>query len=367
MKVSITKNELVYALSVVSRGMSSRSTLPILSGILLVAKEKELIFQTTDLENSIKCSVTAFIEQEGQTVIPGKLFGDIVKTLPDAAIQLSTTNNNQIKIECLESSFLLNTLNADDFPHFPEIESTQEITLPIARLTTMVQHVFKAVSKDEHRVILTGILITVKENNVSLVATDSYRLAISEATLTNPITESFEVIVPGRLFSDIIKSASSEDEISIGVTDNQIIFMFENSVFITRKIEGTYPNYQQLIPSDHELSAVVETEDLIATVRRISLLAQTNSSIKFSFSIENQNIHISSQTQDVGQASEYVKAEVEGNDIEIAFNHQFVMDGLSSINSEKTLIELQSSKKPGIFKSTGTDRSIYLAMPVRLG
>lgn len=367
MKVSITKNELQHALSVVSKGMSSRSTLPILSGILMVAHEKQLVFQTTDLENSFKSSSAAFIEEDGQTVVPGKLFWDIVKTLPDAAIQLTTTNNNQIKIECLNSSFSLNTLNAEDFPRFPEIESSQEITLPVARLSSMVQQVLRAVSKDEHRVILTGILISVHENTVTLVATDSYRLSISEIILSSPVVDAFEVIVPGRLFGEIIKNASSDGEISIGVTDNQIIFMFDNNVFITRKIEGTYPNYKQLLPSETGTSAVVDTEALIATIKRMSLLAQSNSSIKFMFSSEKHNIHISAQTQDVGESSEYIEADIEGEDVEIAFNHQFVLDGLSTIPSEKTLIELQTSKKPGIFKSTGKDNYLYLAMPVRLG
>ncbi len=366
MNISITKTDLLHALSVVSKGMSSHSTLPILSGILLEAEEKALTLQTTDLENSIRCTVPAFIEEPGKTVVPGKLFGDIIKALPDAAIQF-TTGGGHLVIRCLESEFTLNTLDAQDFPQFPSISATREVKLPVARLSTMVQQVLKAVSKDEHRMILTGILITVNDKDISLVATDSYRLAVSEVELVSPAAIDFSVIVPGHLFGDIIKATASDDELSIGVADNQIIFSSQDSTYITRKIEGNYPNYKQLIPTDHTLSAIVDTKDLIDTVRRISLLSQSNSSIRLRFSSSDQVIEVSSQTQDVGTASERIKAQIEGEDMEIAFNHRFIIDGLSTIASETTLIELQDFKKPGIFKSMGVDRSLYLAMPVRLG
>ena len=190
MKVSITRDELFKAVTTVIKGMSSRSTLPILSGILLVAYGKQIELRTTDLEISIKRTAVAFVEEEGQIVVPGKLFSDIIKRLPDAAVQL-TLVGERLRIDCLESSFEISSLNAVDFPQFPSINPTQEIVLPVARVSNMVKHVYRAISKDEHRLILTGINLKVDGNNIPLAATDSYRLALSNAVLSENSAEPF--------------------------------------------------------------------------------------------------------------------------------------------------------------------------------
>ncbi len=365
MKVSITKEELTNALSVVSKGMSSRSTLPILSGILLSTAEKEIVFQTTDLEISVKCKAAAFIEEEGQTVVPGKLFSDIVKSLPEAAIQLSL-KNDQILIECMNSRFTLNTLNPEDFPRFPEIQENQRIEFPSDLLATMVRQVSKSISKDETRAVLTGIFLTVTDEKIRLVATDSYRLAISEESLENPARADIEIIIPGKTFDEVVRSAGGNELISLATSDNQIIFEFGSTIFVTRKIEGNYPNYRQLIPVEKETSVIISTSAITAAVKRIALLAQNSNPIKFIFNVEDQVVEILSQAQDVGLAKEVIVAEIIGNTTEIGFNHQYIIDGLNSIQTENTVIEVQSSLKPGIFKTEGDGKFLYLAMPVRL-
>ena len=366
MKVSITRDELFKAVTTVIKGMSSRSTLPILSGILLVAYGKQIELRTTDLEISIKRTAVAFVEEEGQIVVPGKLFSDIIKRLPDAAVQL-TLVGERLRIGCLESSFEISTLNAVDFPQFPSINPTQEIVLPVARVSNMVKHVYRATSKDEHRLILTGINLKVDGNNIALAATDSYRLAVSNAVLSEKSAEPFELVIGGHLFEEIIKLANDADEIHIGTSENQIMFSFGDTVFVSRKIEGRYPNYNQLIPSDRALSAVINTSDFEDAVKRVSLLAQSNSSIKFTFSSADQKVIISSQTQDVGNASEDVAAQIEGEDLEIAFNHQFIVDGLASVTTETVIFEAQATGKPGIFRAAGGENSmLYLVMPVRI-
>ena len=367
MKLSITKEELTKALGIVSRGMSSRSTLPILSGILIEAAGRNVTFQTTDLEVSIRSTAIAFVERSGRTVVPGKLFLEIIKSLPDAAIQL-TLENERFKIECMNSSFTLNTLNPLDFPQFPELSISKEACVGVPVLAGMVKQVSRAVSRDESRAVLCGIYLVIKEGILTLVATDSYRLAISEKKLETNDVQDMNVILPGRTLDEVMKCAAAEQEIKIGLTDNQVMMTFGDTVFVTRRIEGEFPNYRRLLPNDHTLQARVETDVLISTVKRVSLMAQSNSPIIFLFSGATQSIEVSSQSQDVGTAVETIPAEVDGDELKIAFNHSYILDGLNSIGSKETIIETLAAHKPGILRSSkGETDFLYLAMPVRLG
>lgn len=345
--------------------MSSRSTLPILSGILIETTEQGmLVFQATDLEISIKHTVSANIESAGRTVVPGKLFSDIVKSLPDASIELDA-QQDMARISCLDSSFTLSTLNPADFPYFPQVDPTTTIVLPSKELSDVVKKVGKAVSRDESRAILTGIFLSVNDGVITFAATDSYRLAVAEMSAGANAVNDFQAIVPGKTLEDITKLALASESVSIGFSDNQIIVTFGDTIFISRRIEGTYPNYKQLIPADHAVSIQLDTQALCAAIKRVALLAQAHTPIRFQFSAETQSATISASTADVGGAQETVSAEIDGPSMEIAFNHQYLLDGLNMIQGE-TVIELQSSLKPGIVKSTEEQGFLYLAMPVRL-
>lgn len=365
MKFRISKDDLLGAINTVSKGMSSRSTLPILSGILLETTDQgKLVFQTTDLEISIKHATSANIEEPGRCVIPGKILSDIVKSLPDASIEVET-KDEQTHITCLDASFTLSSLNPADFPYFPQVDPSTTIVLPPAELADAVRCVGKAVSRDESRIILTGIYLTVKDGIVTLAATDSYRLAVGELPIPSTDITDFSAIVPGKTFDEVCRLALSSDSISVGFSENQVIITFGETVFVSRKIEGTYPNYKQLIPADHEVSIQMDTQALITSIKRVAILAQSHTPIRFQFSAESQNVTISANTADVGGASEVVPAEVDGPSMEIAFNHQYILDGLNMIRGD-VLIELQSSLKPGILKNVDKDDFLYLAMPVRL-
>lgn len=365
MKFSIAKSELVDALGVVLKGMSSRSTLPILSGIYISASQEKLTFQTTDLEISVRHIVDALIEVPGDIVIPGKIFSEVVKSLPDAAIHISL-EHEIFTVSCLESRFTLHTLNPADFPNFPEIHTEFSVSLPSKQLSSMVKKVSKAVSKDESRAVLTGILFKVEGDAISLVATDSYRLAISKARLEEPVVNDLELIIPGSIFDEISRLSTTVDTIEVGDSENQIVFHFSNTTFITRKIEGNYPNYEQIIPKEKSISAVIDTNLLLSAVRRASILAQSHTPVRFSLSSETQFLDISSTAQDIGGANEKVPAQIDGEDIEIGFNHQYIIDGLNVIDTDEVVFEAQTSLKPGIFKTVGGEYFFYLTMPVRL-
>lgn len=366
MKFNIDRSSLLNAVNTVLKGMSSRSTLPILSGILLDAQgDGKLVLQTTDLEISIRHSIDADIVGTGKVVVPGKLFADIVKQLPDAAVTVDS-DGGQTQVSCMSSKFTLSSLNAADFPYFPEVAADTTVTLAAALLDDAVKKVGCAVSRDESRAILTGILFSVEGGSIRLAATDSYRLAVVDLPGdAGAGIEEFQAVIPGKTLGDVARLAASFDAIEIGFAENQVVFRFGETVFVSRKIEGTYPNYKQLIPSTHETAITVNAKDLVTSIKRAALLAQTHTPIRFDFSAQDQDVSISAKTQDVGGAQETIDCSIEGEDIQIAFNHQYILDGLNAIEGD-ALIELQSSLKPGIIKGSGSQGFLYLAMPVRL-
>lgn len=365
MKFSINRTELTNALSVVMKGVSTRSTLPILSGILIEAANDSLILQATDLELSIQYSVAALVEEEGKTVVPGKLFSDIIKSLPDAAVHIDATED-QAFITCDTSSFSLRALNADDFPGFPKVDTHQKIEIPFQQFSTMVKRVSRVVSKDESRAILTGVLITLEAGVLRMVATDSYRLAITDAPLPEAAADEFQAVISGTFLSEIASLPKTDAPVSLALADNQIVVTCEDTVFINRRIEGNFPNYKQLLPDSFATRATIDVEKLVASVRRASLLGSNSSPVRFDLNNASQTMQISAASQDVGSAQEVLSCGIEGEDVEIAFNYAYVLDGLSSITTDDVYLEIQSSLKPGIFRALEPENFLYLVMPVRI-
>jgi len=366
MKFSVARSELLDALSVVSKGMSARSTLPILSGILITASDGEIQLQATDLEVSVKRTCPALIEGEGQVVVPGKLLTEIVRSLPEAAVSLET-EAERAHIRCQQASFTVKTLDAKDFPKFPEVVVDKTISLPATVIASVVRQVARSVSRDETRATLTGVLVVVEGPSLRMVSTDSYRLAVSEVVLEESAGEEIEVVVPGKALDEVTRLASDTDTITIGLSDNQIVFDFGNTKFVTRRIEGNFPNYKQIIPKDASTFVEVAGEELAAAVKRVSLMALHNSPIKLSVNVADQTLSLSAETQDVGDASEDLMVKTEGEDVGIAFNHSFLMDGLNSAGTETVRIEIKDREKPGLIKSVSEEGFLYVLMPVRTG
>lgn len=364
MKFSINQTELQNALSVVSKGISSRSTVPVLSGILIVATGDELTFQTTDMELSVQYNVIALVEEEGSMVVPGKLFTDIVKSLPDCAVNVSG-NEEHVDITCDSSHFAIKTLDPEEFPSFPHVETNQSIDIPFPAFSSMVHRVSRVVSKDESRAILTGILINQEQGMLRMVATDSYRLAMTERATTTG-AEDFKAVISGSFLNDIAALPKTEDNVTIALSENQIVVTYQNTVFVNRRIEGNFPNYKQLIPSSCAVQVKIDTKQLLSAVKRAALLVSPGSPVKLSINPEGQTIILSATTQDVGSSQEIVFCDGQGEAMEIAFNYAYVSDGLSSISTDEVFLETQSSNKPGIFKMEGEESFLYLIMPVRI-
>ena len=232
MKFSINQSEFLNALTIVQKGVSTRTTLPVLAGIYVEAHGDEVTFQTTDLELSIQYTATALVEEEGEIVFPGKLIVDIVKNLPDAAVHVEAADFDAV-IKCESSSFSIKCLNAVDFPGFPKVSTEQQIRIPFETFSSMARKVCRVVSKDESRAILTGVLITAEEGVLKMVATDSYRLAVTEAPLEG--AEEFNAVVAGTFVSDLAGLPKTGEDIMLALAENQIIVSYHGTVFVNRR------------------------------------------------------------------------------------------------------------------------------------
>lgn len=364
MKFSINKTELQNAISVVLKGVSTRSTLPVLSGILLEAASDRLTLQATDLEVSIQYSAAALVEEEGRAVVPGKLFSEIVKNLPDAAVHVRA-EDEQAFVTCDTSSFSIKALNPEDFPGFPSVDTHQKIEIPFAQFSSMVKRVSRVVSKDESRPILTGVLITLENGLLRMVATDSYRLAVTEASLDSA-ADDFQAVISGSFLSEIASLPKTDSPVSLALAENQIVVTCRDTVFINRRIEGNFPNYKQLLPDSCATRATVPVDHLVASVKRASILGSSSSPVKLDLNAASQTMQISAASQDVGSAQETLACEIEGEDVEIAFNYAYVLEGLSAVATDEVYLEVNSSLKPGIFRAVQPENYLYLVMPVRI-
>lgn len=369
MRLTVARADLSEALAVAGRGLSSRSTLPILSGVMITATSQGAVtIEATDLEVSVrKVLLLVAVERSGAVVVSGKLLGDIVRSLPEAAVGLSV-EDGILSVSCLQSSFALRTLPAEDFPRFPETTLEQSVALPARTVSDIVKHVARAVSRDETRPVLTGILLTIEGNTVRMAATDSYRLAVKDSLVEEGESlEDVQVIVPGKVMEEVARLAPESESIRIGLNENQAVFTFADTEFVARRIQGSFPNYKQLIPKETETNVTVNRNEIMSAVKRVSLLAQHNAPVRVSVNVEDQTVNVSAQTTDVGDASEDVMATIEGKDVEIAFNHGFLLDGLAASDAESLRIGIVSPLKPGVITNPTDAGFLYLIMPVRLG
>ena len=366
MKFTVSQSSLMKALTVVAKGMGANSTLPILSGIYIKAADGTLEFQTNNLTISIRHLIPANVEEPGETVVSGKVLTNIVKTLPDAAVTFDG-GERTISISCDKSSFRLNTLSPADWSGFPDVAPEREIELPSDLLATMVDKVYKVTSKDTSRAILQGILLTVEDNTIRLVATDSFRLAVCDAHVESEAGESFRAIVGGNVFHDVLTMPSMADEVRIGTTESQVVFSFGTTTFVSRRIEGNFPDYKQLLPSTCGTAVEVSVPALTAALKRVSVIALTNASVRFDIDADGRFVKLSASSPEQGESSEIVDAQIDGQSLSIALNYHYVFDCMNAVAGGKTLrLELQSSTQPGIFKSNGNVNYLYLLMPVRL-
>ncbi len=365
MKIETTRQALLDSLLVVSRAVSARAALQALSGILISA-DGEARLRATDMELGLEVGLQGELDGSGSIVLPGRLLVEVARSLPDGPVSLALREaERDVELSAGSSRFHLRTLSADDFPRFPQTEG-DPVRLPAAPLRETIVRVARAASRDEARPVLTGVLVTVEGGQMTMVATDSYRLAVKSTTLDASVPERLEANVPARALRELARliEAAGEDELSLWLTRNQAIFRVGETSLSSRLIDGQFPNHSQLLPESYEHEVKLPRVELLEVTRRVSQLAQRNAALRLSFS--EGELVVCAVTPDLGDAREALPAPYSGELLEIGFNPEFIRDGLESIDSDEIVFKLISPLRPGLLEPAGDDEFSYLVMPIRL-
>jgi DNA polymerase-3 subunit beta len=362
-------------LALVSRGVSARSTIQLLGGILLEAVDGALRLSATDMEISVQTSSPAEVEEEGRVVIPARIFNDIVRALPAGSFSLEHDDSGgTVRLASGENEYRIRTYAADDFPQLPGFDAEAAFRMSGEVLVETVEKVSRSYSRDETRPVLTGILISFEENRVRMVTTDSYRLSIKETELATTAFEgSREAIIPARAMQEVsrIFSGSEEEEVEVSLSENQALFRVGDVLFGTRLIDGNFPEYRRLLPTTFEREISVSREELMGTLRRVNLFAQRQTPpVPVSLSFSSGAVEVIVRNGEVGEAHERLEATSE-DDFLISFNPGYLLDGVSAVDTEKVVFKLNEALKPGLIvpgENGGTGEEpdfLYLIMPMR--
>jgi DNA polymerase III subunit beta len=363
LRVVCPRDELTRALGIVSRGVSTRTAVQILAGILLRASEGRLELAATDMELSLRTSLQAQVEMEGSVVVPGRLLLELARLLPDAEVTLEhKLEEAAVEIRSGSASYRLHTYNAEDFPRLPDAEAAERHEVDRETLLETVARVSRSASRDESRPVLTGVLMRFEPGKLVMAATDSYRLSVKETPVDGSVPE-LEAIVPARALGELARIAQAGEQIELGVHENQVVFSTGDALLTTRRIDGQFPNYKQLVPEafDHELS--LPRDELLDVVRRVAVMAQRNSPLRLRFA--DGELTVSAQTQDVGEARESLPVAFTGEPLEIGFNAEFLRDGIESVAGDQLRLKLISPLRPAVLQGESDD-FLYLIMPIRL-
>ncbi len=382
MKFEIARSELLNKLNFASRVITSKSLISALSGILIEADDKLYIY-STDLETSIKSSLSAKVIEKGRAVVPARVFINVLKSFPESKVSVELNlNTNQLKVQCEKSIFNLNTFAIDEYPQFPQIKEKIKFLIDFGTFKKLVNKSIKAASTEESRTILTGVLIEVEKNPlneeanetspdlsyIKMVGTDSYRLAYVEEKI-NYSGEPIRVVVPNKVLDNITKSDYTGKLIDINIEENQISFLMQDdentsTMIISRLLTGKFPEYKQLIPKDFKHNIILDKEKFLEVIKRISSISQDNIPIKLE--IKNEKMIVSMNIKEIGSSSEELTIPYIDEEIEIAFNPNFLTDGISMIDEEKFLFSIEEPLKPILIKYTDSNSLIYLLMPIRI-
>src|SRR5438874_2807477 len=363
LRITASKDELVQALGVVSRAVSTRTSVQILSGILLDAQGEELRLAATDMELSLRANVQAQVEGDGAIVLPGKTLADIVRLLPGDEVAIEHKPAEAVAhITSGSASYTLHMYNPDDFPRLPELDAVQTFSVDRESLLETIHRVARAASRDESRPVLTGILVSFNGGKIVMAATDSYRLAVKETEVGGNAPE-LEAIVPSRALQELARIANAGDTVEVGVHENQVLFSTEGAWLTTRRIDGQFPNYRQLLPESFEHELTLPRVELLEVIRRASVMIQRATPLQLRFA--EGELTVIARTHEVGESQESLPVAYTGDVLEIGFNADFLRDGLELLDSDDVRVKLISPLRPAVIQGEGDDFT-YLVMPIRL-
>lgn len=363
MKFSVSKEKLLEGLQTVQNVVSTRTTLPILSNVLLQAADGQLRFTTSDLDVGIRSGVEAAIDKPGATTLPARRLLSIVRELPASEITVEVDSKNVASIRSGPSFFKILGLPEEEFPPLAKFENAKTFTLRQKDLRDALKKTSYAISTDETRYVLNGILFSFKDNKLTLVATDGRRLALVDIELELPRSNECDVIIPSKAIGEVQRLLTDEGDIKLSIGENQVAFEVGGTLLVSKLIEGNYPNYRQVIPAEAKERITLEREIFHNAVHRVSLLASEKSnSVKLIFS--KNNLEIAANTPDVGEARESLAVAYKGRDMAIAFNPEFLMAPLKNLAVDEVFLDLIDEMSPGVVRIQSP--FLYVIMPMRI-
>lgn len=364
MKILCKKEDLIAGVNTVQRAVSSKNTLPILQGIKLRTEGDHLWFEATDLEIGIRCQVPVNVQEEGQVVVPAKLFSEIARKLPDTEIKIESTDKN-INIYYYSSDFAVNGYDPEEYPEIADISTSEVMEVPAGLFKSMIKQTVFACSMEETRPVFTGLLLHIEKENISLIGTDTHRLAYCRSSIPGNNLE-FKGIIPSKTMQEIYRLLNDDEILTIKFNNSRVIFRFGSVQILTRLIEGQFPNYKQVIPQSCNTKLLINSKKLMDTVERASLLSKDNylKTNTVRFNIENSIIHIN-QYSEMGKISEQIEINQEGEDVAISFNAKYVLDLLKVVETENIVMENSGSFSPCIFRPENDENYLCLVLPLR--
>lgn len=362
MRFKTSKENLLSGIQIVQNIVSTKITLPILANILIETKENKLKLNTTDLDIGISCEIPVEVMEEGVITIPAKRFGDIVRELPEGDVLISVKKNNQVDIEGKQCRFKLGGLPREEFPKFPEFKDREAVMIEQSLLKEMLRLTSFAVSHEESRYVLNGVLMEISDQTIRLVATDGRRLAKIEKKLPSAVKKDVAVIIPLKAVQEINRNLKDEGILSFVVGSSQVLFDINGVLIATRIIEGEFPNYEQVIPKPVKNRIKMNTQEILSSIRRANLLSTPDfQAIKFE--IFQDKLVVSKSTPDVGESRETIPIQYEGEEMIVGFNPQLLIDFLKNINEGQIDMELMGADKPAVIRLPDY---LYLALPMRV-
>lgn len=363
MKVKVERTALIAGLQVVQNVVSLRSTLPILYNVLIEAEKDCLTLTTTDLDMSVRCIVKAEIEKTGATTLPARRLFNIIRELGDTHVELKLEDNHSTSVSCGTSFFKIMGMSNEDFPPMAATEGTSGYRMEQGAFKEMLRKTHYAASTEETRYILNGVLMSFKDGKLTMVATDGRRLALVEQELDFPKESEADMVLPSKAVNELLHTLSGEGELNIYGEKNRMVFEFNNIVMSTKLIEGSYPNYRQVIPPECEERIAVDREGLLMALRRVSLVT-TDKSNATKLTFAKNKLVVTTTTPDVGEARESVPIKYAGKQISVAFNPEYVMDPLKNLSNDELYFELTDDLSPGVVKCDMP--FLYVLMPIRI-
>ncbi len=376
MRVSVLQENLAHGLSIVSRAVSPRSTLPVLANILVATDEGRLRLSATNLELGITCWIGAKIEEDGSTTVPARTFTDLVSTLPTDRVDMSLNVRTQtLNVRSSSSNTDIKCIDAQEFPPMPVPDLSEAILINVSDLKEMIQQVVFAASSDEARPVLTGVFLSAQDNRITMQAADGFRLSVRHAELTSPVARPIKAIIPARALSELARVASDGNQMVNMVlmpSRGQVIFHMKDVELASQLIDGTYPDLEQVIPRSSQTRSVLSSTQFLKACKQAEIFAREGSHIARihitpGSSLQPGTVEISGQSEETGSNQTVLDATIEGNELTIAFNVRFLREILDVIHTPNVVLETNVDTTPGVLRPAGEDDFLHVIMPMHLG